>query len=488
MNASEYQVIIGLEIHVQLQTQSKLFCGCSTKFGSAPNTQTCHVCTGQPGALPVLNRRALELAIKTGLALDCQIERETKWDRKNYFYPDLPKGYQISQFDRPICFQGKLELMDSDRNPTGKFVRIERAHLEEDAGKSNHDESGQGGDSRIDLNRAGTPLLEIVTKPDLTCADDARDFLNELKLILTFVEVSDCNMQQGNLLVDANVNVMIDAKKEIATPIVEIKNLNSFRAVERAIEFEIQRQIKQYKDTGATKNDSPKQTRGWDDVSQKTTLQREKEDSADYRYFPDPDLLAIKTPESTIERLQSEIGLLPADYRKQLVDSGLSNYDADVLVRQGKPLLNYFEAVVEQFGNPKQVCNWITQEVLRHLNESETSIEEFTVTTQQFAKLLTEVSDKKIDQSRAKDVLAEMIESSIDVDSAKEKLGIVEVDRVEVEALCQQIINDNPAVVADIRSGNAKAIGSLIGQARKLNSNVNPNEVRQSLLELLKTP
>ena len=478
-------VIIGLEIHVQLQTQSKLFCGCSTKFGSQPNTQTCHVCTGQPGALPVLNRRALQLAIKTGLALNCQIERNTKWDRKNYFYPDLPKGYQISQFDRPICYDGKIELLDADRTPTGKFVRIERAHLEEDAGKSNHDESGQGRDSKIDLNRAGTPLLEIVTKPDLRSAVEARDFLNELKLILTFIEVSDCNMQQGNLRVDANVNVLVDVEKEIATPIVEVKNLNSFRAVERAIEYEVQRQVKLYDETGDTINDAPKQTRGWDDTKQKTTLQREKEDSADYRYFPDADLVAITTADSTIERLQSEIGALPNDFREKLAGYGLSNYDADVLVRQGKPILTYFEDVDKVVKNPKMVCNWITQEVLRYLNETETEIANFSVTPNRLAELLGELSNKKLDQSRAKDVLAEMIKSNSDVSTAKQQLGIADVDQGEVRALCQKLIDENEPAVADIRSGNLKAIGSLIGQARNINPNVNPGDVRTTLLELL---
>lgn len=482
---AESRTIIGLEIHVQLQTDSKLFCGCSTAFGSPPNTQTCFVCTGMPGALPVLNQKALELSIKTGLALNCKIERNTKWDRKNYFYPDLPKGYQISQFDRPICYDGFLELVDEQGTKTGRQIRIERAHLEEDAGKSNHDESGQGGDSRIDLNRAGTPLLEIVTKPDLSGSTEAKNFLTELKLVLSYIGVSDCNMQQGNLRVDANVNVEIDAADKIYTPIVEIKNLNSFRAVERAIQYEVQRQIKAYSESGATKSNTPKQTRGWNDDKQRTYVQREKEDSADYRYFPDPDLSAIKVADRTVERIKEELGDLPDAAREKLLGLGLGTYDVDVLVRQGSGVCRFFDDVFGIVGDAKLTSNWTQQEVLRHLNETQTTIQQYPLSPEMFGQLLNAVATKQIDQNRGKDVLAAMIENKIDFQSAKQKLGIVEVDQSEIDLLCQTIVDENPAAVADILSGNAKAVGALIGQAKKRNPNVNPGDVRQRFLAII---
>ena len=480
-----FKTIIGLEIHVQLQTESKLFCGCSTEFGSAPNTHTCFVCTGMPGALPVLNEKALELSIKTGLALNCKIQRNTKWDRKNYFYPDLPKGYQISQFDRPICYEGFVDLVDDQGTRTGQRIRIERAHLEEDAGKSNHDESGQGGDSKIDLNRAGTPLLEIVTMPDLSNSNDAKNFLSELKLILTYIGVSDCNMQQGNLRVDANVNVEIESAKEIFTPIVEVKNLNSFRAVERAINYEVQRQIKDYKESGVTKANAPKQTRGWNDDKQRTYVQREKEDAADYRYFPDPDLVSIRTSADTIERLEQEIGDLPNAAREKLLELGLSVYDADVLVRQGSGVIHFFDQSFKIVGNAKLISNWTQQEVLRHLNETNSTIDQYPLSPETFSELLIAISKKQIDQNRGKDVLAAMVENNIDFRAAKEKLGIVEVDQSEIEDMCRAIVDENPAAVNDILSGNAKAVGALIGQARKRNPNANPGDVRQCLLAII---
>ncbi|MEM9413286.1 MAG: Asp-tRNA(Asn)/Glu-tRNA(Gln) amidotransferase subunit GatB [Planctomycetota bacterium] len=481
----DFELIIGLEIHVQLQTKTKLFCGCSTIFGGAPNSQTCHICTGMPGALPVLNERALHLAIKTGLALNCKIEQQTKWDRKNYFYPDLPKGYQISQLDRPICYDGHVDLVDNKGVPTGEQVRIERAHLEEDAGKSTHDESGAGRDSKIDLNRAGTPLLEIVTKPDLRNAEDARNFLNELKLILTYVEASDCNMQQGNLRVDANVNLLVDKQNDVATPIVEIKNLNSFRAVERAIQFESERQKQQFIESGQTKADAPKQTRGWNDEKQATVLQREKEESADYRYFPDPDLVAVETSTQEILDIQAEIGTLPAELRKKLIHQKLSEYDADVLVRQGRAGIKFYEQLLANVGNPKLVSNWIQQEVLRYLNDSELPIEKYPVAVEQFGKLLKEVEAKKIDQNRAKEVLQVLLDGKSTYAEAKQTLGIVEVDDFEINRICQKIITANPEAAEDFRSGNGKAIGALIGQARKENPNANPGLVRQQLIKIL---
>ena len=485
--SAEYELIVGLEIHVQLQTETKLFCGCATQFGAPANTLTCHVCTGMPGALPVLNQSALDLAIKAGLALNCSIERNTKWDRKNYFYPDLPKGYQISQFDRPICHDGFLDVVDAKGKATGKRVRIERAHLEEDAGKSNHDESGQGGQSKIDLNRAGTPLLEIVTHPDLTSGPQAKDFLSELKLILTDVAVSDCNMQQGNLRVDANVNLKVQGTDdESFTPIVEVKNLNSFRAVERAIEFETKRQWHEYQEYGKTKQTTRKQTRGWDDNRQETYLQREKEDSADYRYFPDPDLVNIRVANETIDFLKANLGELPDQSRRRLqVDFKLPDYDTHVLVRQGRAVVQFFDSVQSQVKNPKLVSNWIQQEVLRYLNEHDLTIAQYPIPTEQFCCLLKDVATQNLDQTRGKEVLEFMASKNCDFESAKTELGIKTVDASEINQLCEQLLQDNPNVVDEVKSGNAKAIGALIGQARKINPNANPGTVRQTLLQLI---
>ncbi len=300
--AYDFQTIIGLEVHVQLKTQSKLFCGCSTEFGAPPNTHVCPVCLGLPGALPVMNERAIDLSLRTGLALNCSIPPLTKWDRKQYFYPDLPKGYQISQFDLPICADGYLDIVNPADPDDQRRIGIIRAHLEEDAGKSMHDEAAGKGESRIDLNRCGTPLLEIVSQPDLRSAAEAKEYLTQLKLLLTHLEVSDCEMQEGSLRVDANVNLHLDVDgKKIATPIVEVKNMNSFRAVERALDYEVQRQYADWEETGKTIDEEPKTTRGWDDAKERTFAQREKELSADYRYFPDPDLLPIRLPTERIE-------------------------------------------------------------------------------------------------------------------------------------------------------------------------------------------
>ena len=480
-------VVVGLEVHVQLSTDSKLFCTCSTTFGGHPNTQTCPVCAGLPGTLPVLNEQAVKLAIKAGLALNCDIARYTKWDRKNYFYPDLPKGYQISQFDKPICGAGYLEI----RDPKGVFqprqVRLERAHLEEDAGKSMHDESNRGGSSKIDLNRTGTPLLEIVTKPDLRSAAEAKAFLTELKLILTYIDVSDCNMQEGSLRCDANVNLHIDVDgNQVATPIVEVKNLNSFRAAERAIDYECKRQFAAWKKTGQTIEDTPKQTRGWDDGSQTTQLQREKEESSDYRYFPDPDLIAYTTSDELIESMQREVGQLPSELRHLLTtDHQLTAYDADVIVGQGRGVVDYFLELVTGVGNSKLAANWVGQEVLRHLNEKNVEIDQYPVSAAHLTKLLAMIVAGEIDQSRAKDVVKEMIDSNSDLDEAIKCLGIETIGADEITAIAAQLISDHPDVAQQIRDGNTKAVGALIGRARKLNPNVNPGMVKDKLLEQL---
>lgn len=484
---NDSEIVIGLEVHVQLDTDSKLFCGCSTRFGEDANSQTCVVCTGMPGALPVINQRALELSIRTGLSLNCQIARSTKWDRKNYFYPDLPKGYQISQFDQPICGPGHLDIEASKNTSQSRRIRIERAHLEEDAGKSIHDESSRRQDSRIDLNRTGTPLLEIVTHPDIQTAAEAKAFLSELKLILNYIEVSDCNMQQGNLRCDANVNLHIPLGTEkIATPIVEIKNLNSFRAVERAITYEAQRQFEAWQEDGLTIADAPKQTRGWNDPTQTTTLSREKEDSADYRYFPDPDLIAVKIEESQIQQIQSQLAHLPSALRKSLVEHyDLKPDDAAVIVSQGRGVVDYFLAVADGCQDSRIANNWIGQEVLRQLNESNQTIQQYPVSPQQFTELLKLVIAGTLDQTRGKDVLNKMVEQSISSQQAIQQLGIKPVDNNDLVTLCEKLIDENQAVIEQIQSGNNKAIGMLIGKARKINPNANPGLVKATLSKMI---
>ena len=479
-------VIIGLEVHVQLDTQSKLFCGCSTNHGAEPNTQTCPVCTGQPGSLPVINQRALDLSIRTGLALNCEIARYTKWDRKNYFYPDLPKGYQISQFDKPICGPGHLKVTDAKESFPPRLVEIERAHLEEDAGKSVHDDAGKA-KSKIDLNRTGTPLLEIVTKPDLRSAEEAKAFLNELKLILTYIGVSDCNMQHGNLRCDGNINLHIDVDGQtIATPIVEIKNLNSFRNAERALTYEATRQFDAWQEDGQTIDDAPKRTFGWSDANQQTIPQREKEEAADYRYFPDPDLIAVTISEQQIDDIRAAIGELPPQIRERLkAEHSLKQYDADVIVSQGQGVVDYFSVVAEGCGNGKIASNWVSQEVLRHLSETETEIDQYPVPAAGLTELLKVVVSGDLDQTRAKDVLAEMVASGTSVAEASDKLGIVKVDGSEIDSLCQQLIDENEKVVNQIKEGNDKAVGALIGKARKINANANPGVVRARILEMI---
>ncbi|TWU00204.1 Aspartyl/glutamyl-tRNA(Asn/Gln) amidotransferase subunit B [Botrimarina colliarenosi] len=487
---SDYQTIVGLEVHVQLATKSKLFCGCPNRFGADPNTQVCPVCLGLPGSLPVINAEAVRLAVMTGVALDCTIPAYTKWDRKQYFYPDLPKGYQTSQFDLPITEHGALAIACDEQEP--RTIRITRAHLEEDAGKSLHDESGAGGDTVIDLNRAGTPLLEIVSEPDLRSAAEAKAYLTELKLILgpEYLGVSDCNMQEGSLRVDANVNLHIDDPKKlgksIATPIVEIKNLNSFRAVERAIEYEAQRQWRDWQETGRRIGEAPKQTRGWDDNAGKTIPQREKEESADYRYFPCPDLAPVLNPGLEVERVRLAMPELPAALRLRLVtDHGLSAYDADVLVNQGREVVDYFLTVAAESGDAKLAANWVTQHVLRVMNADGKSLEEVGLPPERLAGMIAKLTAGDLPSPRSREVFELMIADDLDTDAAMAKLGIAAVDESELVAICRELLLANPRVVADVEAGKQQAVGALIGQAKKRNPNADPGRVREICLELI---
>ena len=484
---SDYTTIIGLEVHVQLATASKLFCGCSTKFGAEPNTQTCPVCIGLPGTLPVMNRSAYQLALKTAVALNCGIPEFTKWDRKQYYYPDLPKNYQISQYDLPMSQHGYLDISDPKGAFDPKRVRILRAHLEEDAGKSLHDEIAGKGDSLIDLNRTGTPLLEIVSEPDMRSSQEAKTFLTELKLLLTYIGVSDCNMQEGSLRVDANVNLHIDTPDgKIATPIVEIKNMNSFRAVERALDYEADRQWHEWQDTHRKLGDAPKQTRGWDDVAGVTRGQRSKEESSDYRYFPDPDLAPVKASAEEVETMRQGLGELPAALRSRLeTENGLSAYDADVLINQGPPVVAYFSKVAKASGDAKAAANWVTQDVLRTLKELDSPIETLPVSGEMLGDLIVKVKSGDIPSTRAREVFQTMVAKGVDVEMALSTLGIAAVDESEIVALCEQLLAANPKTITDVRAGKLQAIGAIIGQAKKQNPNIDPNVVRKICLQLI---
>ncbi len=484
-----YRIVIGLEVHVQLLTRSKLFCGCSTQFGAPPNTQTCPVCIGMPGSLPVMNREAVRLSLRTAVALNCTIPRFTKWDRKQYFYPDLPKGYQISQYDLPLSRDGWLEISDPKGVFAPKRVRIIRAHLEEDAGKSMHDEAVGKADSRIDLNRTGTPLLEIVSEPDMASPAEARAYLTELKLLLGYLGVSDCNMQEGSLRVDANINLHVDTSDgTIATPIVEVKNMNSFRAVERALAYEAERQYRQWREQGLVMGGAGghKTTRGWDEGRQVTYQQRAKEESSDYRYFPDPDLVPLIVTEQEVATIRASLGELPAALRARLEAAhGITPYDADVLVNQGRPLVDYYLAVADACGDGKAAGNWIQQDVLRWLNEREASIDAYPVSAGDLADLLKTVAAGDLTTSRGREVLAEMVECGGSAGQAMQRLGIEKVDDSDLESLCRELLEANPKVVAQVKEGKEKAVGSLIGQAKKSNPNVDPGRVKQVCLELI---
>jgi aspartyl-tRNA(Asn)/glutamyl-tRNA(Gln) amidotransferase subunit B len=518
-----YETIIGLEVHVQLQTKTKIFCGCSSAFNpDHPNLQTCPVCLGLPGSLPVMNELAFRLALKTAMALNCQIARFTKWDRKQYYYPDLPKGYQISQYDLPFSFDGWVEIDTDFEKGETKKIRLIRAHLEEDAGKNLHDETGRGQDSLVDLNRAGTPLLEIVSQPDLRSAAEAKTYLEELKLLLTYIGVSDCNMQEGSLRCDANVNLHVytDDGQQIATPIVEVKNLNSFRGVEQAIEYEALRQFEEWNQTGQRLGDVSKQTRGWDANRGATFAQRGKEEASDYRYFPDPDLTPVTVSDEFLEEVIAELCELPAARRRRYrTQYGLSHYDADVIVSQGDHVAVYFEQLAQVCGDAKLAANFVTQDVLRDLNVRDLSIDSFPIRPDVLGDLLKRVITNKITVRGARKVFAgllsaveehreigsTLVEKIIDdmrplpaTGLGVEIIGIRLVEKIiadeglaivndtgEIAKVIAEILAKNPKPVADFKAGRQNAIGSLIGQVMNDVKGADAKVVRQLLLEEL---
>jgi aspartyl-tRNA(Asn)/glutamyl-tRNA(Gln) amidotransferase subunit B len=466
----DYTIVIGLEVHVQLLTESKMFSSCGTEFGLPPNTQTDPVSLGLPGTLPVMNRKAFELALKTAVALGAQIAGFTKWDRKNYYYPDLPKNYQISQYDLPFSRGGWLDVPASRDCAGGGRCRLTRVHLEEDTGKMLH---GTGGDSEVDLNRAGIPLLEIVTEPDLRSPHDAKACLEELRLTLRYLGVSDCEMQEGSLRCDANINLHIPVDgTTVATPIVEIKNLNSFRAVERALEYEAQRQFARWQDDRLTISDAPKETRGWSDPDGVTKPQRQKETAADYRYFPEPDLVPVVVDDAWIARVRASIGELPAQRRRRFeTEYGLSPYDANVLVEQGQDVADYFDAVARATGEAKLASNWIQQDVLRTVKEKKLALAAFPVGPATLADLIHRVKRKELNTNQGREVLAKLIETGAPLDAIIQAGGYGMVsNRDEIAAAVAAALAANPKAVEDLKGGKKKpdaVKGFLRGQVMK---------------------
>ena len=478
MSRENYEVIIGLEVHAELSTKTKIFCSCPTKFGAAPNTQTCPICMAMPGTLPVLNEKVVEYAVKAGLATNCEISRNSKNDRKNYFYPDLPKAYQISQYDKPLCEHGYVEI---DTKEGKKKIRLTRIHIEEDAGKLNHDEFAGG--SLVDLNRAGVPLIEIVSEPDLRGSEEVEAYLRKLKSILEYIEVSDCKMQEGSFRADVNVSVRKKGDPKLGTR-TEMKNMNSFRSITRAIEYEIDRQIDVIEDGGEVEQE----TLRWDDVSGKTFPMRDKEDAQDYRYFPDPDLVAIKLSEEYIENIRKSLPELPESRKERyLKEYGLSEKDANIIT-SSKYLSDLFEGAIKVCNNPKAVNNWIISDISRILNETEMEPIEIPFDSQQLGKLIILIDKGTISSSIAKKVLVEMFEHPRDPEDIIDEKGWVQIsDEGAIKDVVLKVLEANPQSVADYKGGKDKALGFLVGQAMKeTRGKANPQMLNQMFLEELK--
>ena len=484
----QYKVIVGLEIHVQLCTKSKMFCGCALSFGEEANSRVCPVCLGMPGVLPMMNRQAFEYAVLTALALNCKIAEFTKWDRKSYYYPDLPKNYQISQYDLPFASNGFIEIpIETSRT---KRIGIIRVHLEEDAGKNLHT---AGNFSQVDLNRAGTPLLEIVTEPDMNSAAEVRALAVELQRMVRYLGVSEADMQKGHMRFEPNVNLAITKDgSEYKTPIAEIKNLNSFRALERSVDYEVQRQLDGFVETGEVMSMGNKSTRGWDDDREVTVLQREKEEAPDYRYFPEPDLVPVELEEQWLEDIKSRLCELPIQRQiRYIKEYGLSDYDAGVLTAV-RSTAEFFEEAVNAGGEPKRVCNWITQDGLRLANERGCSVAELGITPKQVAELATMIVMGDVSATAAT-AISGIIVTSEDLTPqqiAEEQNLIQKSDVGELEQIVEQVIAENPKAVEDVASGSKKskkARGFLLGQVmQKTKGQANPKVVSEILGRKLK--
>ena len=477
MPREDYEAIIGLEVHAELSTKTKIFCSCPTAFGAAPNTHTCPICMAMPGTLPVLNEKVVEYAVKAGLATNCEISRNSKNDRKNYFYPDLPKSYQISQFDKPLCEHGYVEI---EINGEKKKIRLTRIHIEEDAGKLNHDEFGGG--SLVDLNRAGVPLIEIVSEPDLRSAEEVEQYLRKLKSILEYIEVSDCKMQEGSLRADVNVSIRKKGETKLGTR-TEMKNMNSFRSIVRAIEYEVDRQIDVIENGGKI----DQETLRWDDVSGKTFPMRDKEDAQDYRYFPDPDLVAIKLSEEYIENIKNSLPELPESRKERyLQEYKLSEKDAK-LITASKYLSDLFEEAVKVCNNPKAVNNWIISDISRILNETEMEPIQIPFDAKQLGKLVVLIDKGTISSSIGKKVLVELFENPRDPEDIIKEKGWIQIsDEGAIKEVVLKILENNPQSIADYKGGKDKALGFLVGQAMKeTKGKANPQMLNKMFLEEL---
>ncbi len=476
-----YETVIGLEVHTQLTTNTKIFCGCSTQFGQTPNSQTCPVCLGLPGALPVLNQKAVELAIKTGLATNCRIAPRSIFARKNYFYPDLPKGYQISQFELPVCEHGWLDIDLEDGEK--KRIGITRAHMEEDAGKLVHGDTPEAATtSLVDLNRACTPLLEIVSEPDMRSADEAIDYLKKLHQIVVYLGVCDGNLEEGSFRCDANVSVRPYGQEEFGTR-AELKNINSFRFIKQAIEYEVERQIDLIESGGKV----IQETRLYDSNTGMTRSMRGKEEAHDYRYFPDPDLVPLVISEEWIEEVRATLPELPEVKRARFIDElGLSAYDAGVLAAD-RVLANYFDACVTLANDAKSCANWIMGEVLRKLKETDTEIADAPITPELLTGLLARIADNTISGKIAKTVFEKMWNNGQTADQVIDAEGLKQVtDTGAIEGLVDEVIAANPDQVAEYLSGKDKLIGFFVGKVMQASQGkANPGMVNQLLKKKL---
>ena len=478
MAREDYEVIIGLEIHAELSTKTKIFCSCKTDFGAEPNTQICPVCMALPGALPVLNEKVVEYAVKAGLATNCEISKDSRNDRKNYFYPDLPKSYQISQADKPLCNHGYIEIEDDDGNT--KKVRILRIHIEEDAGKLNHNEFGGG--SLVDLNRSGVPLIEIVSEPDIRSVGEADRYLKKLKSILQYIDVSDCKMQEGSLRAD--VNVSVHKKGEPFGTRTEMKNMNSFKSITRAIEYERDRQI----DELERGNTITQETLRWDDLEGRTFSMRNKEDSEDYRYFPEPDLGVIKLSDEYIENIRKELPEMPESRKERYMNEiGLSEKDSNSIT-SSKFLSDLFEEAGKISGNYKAVCNWINSDIARILNEKEEDPEQIPFSAKELAELVKLIDKGTISSSIAKKVLDELFENPRDPNKIIEEKDWVQIsDESQIKEVVLKVLAENEQSVLDYKAGKDRALGYLVGQAMKqTKGKANPKMLNEMFIEELK--
>lgn len=455
-----YETIIGLEIHAELKTKTKIFCNCSTKFGAEPNAHTCPVCLGLPGTLPVLNEEVVNLAVKAGKALSCDINQLNKMDRKNYFYPDLPKAYQISQFDLPICKNGYVEVETSNGN---KKVRLNRIHIEEDAGKLVHVEYEPY--TLIDYNRVGVPLIEIVSEPDMRSVEEAVEFVKTLKGILEYADISDCKMEQGSLRCDANISLRKVGEDELNTK-VEIKNINSFKELQKALEKEEKRQKELY--SFGEEYKIVQETRRWDSAKGKTVSMRTKEDAHDYRYFPEPDIIPIVVKDEIIEEMEKTIPELPKVKKDRFIkEYGLNTKEVNVLI-EDRPLAKYYEELVATGCNYKVACNWILGDILRVLNDEKISCDEFTIDVARMSKLISLVEEGKISNTAAKTVFEEMLKSSKEPESIVKEKGLIQISSTdEIEPVIEAILEKNPQAVEQYKEGKVQVKGFLVGQVMK---------------------